>query len=322
MEQKLDRSALVVPYTMLEREALDWALLFFDSLIFAHPFPLPMPEHYQPLLALQRVRIWTAERTPPDIQKKDRWLREYKQFAAQNPEPGFLSALKQIRADQTPETRDEIVALLKGGPDRENEAPPAAPAVDGDLLLCLIHEHLRTEWEVDQSLAVVEKAEKNLMHIMDQGWEDGGDLGAAETAFGGLTDSEMVCPPALEAWRQLKNPLASESTTRLTTQAWVWRQYYGLDPEDPSLSSIPLPDIPLAAPPGEALPSSDRARVNQLFWKALTAAPDTRMKNTADLAAGLSHLGLPAAGRYTLVFPPDPATGGSETGPLVLLRRQ
>ena len=319
MEQKLDRSALVVPFTMLEREALDWALLFFDSLIFTHPFPLPLPERYQLLRALQRVRIWTAERTAPDIQKKDRWLREYKQFAAQNPDTGFLSALKQIRADQSPETRDEIVAVLKGGTDRESETPPPAPAVDGDLLLCLIHEHLRTEWEIDQSLAVVERAEKNLMHIMDQGWEGGGDFSAAEPAFSGFSDSEIVCPPAWEAWKQLKNPLAAESTIRLTTQVWVWREYYGLDPEDPFLASIRLPEIHAEAGSGEPLEKIDKTMLEPYFGDALFAdRPKAMAEKSADLAVALTNLGLPPEGRYTLVFPPDRETALTK---MVLLMR-
>ncbi|MCU0578682.1 MAG: hypothetical protein MUF69_03960, partial [Desulfobacterota bacterium] len=101
-------------------------------------------------------------------------------------------------------------------------------------------------------------------------------------------------------------------------QVWVWREYYGLDPEDPALSIVSLPDLSRAAPPEEAL----RAQVNQLFWKALAAPPDGRLRTALDLAAILSPPGLPGEGRYILVFPPARETGGSGTGQLVLLRRQ
>ena len=106
----------------MEEEATYWSLLLFGPLVFLHPYPLACPEPYRKLRAEGLIQVLSPERTAEEIRQKDRRLREFQTFVAQNPDFSFLEYLKQVKPGKHLETRDEILDLLRGKPSKTLEA--------------------------------------------------------------------------------------------------------------------------------------------------------------------------------------------------------
>ncbi|MBI5583070.1 MAG: hypothetical protein HY892_04545 [Deltaproteobacteria bacterium] len=308
----------------MEEEALGWSLLFSDRVIFLHPFPLDLPESCRPLLDRKVLQVLTPSRTAEEIREKDRRLREFRAFVTQNPDFSFLETLKQSVPAEPLETRDEILEQLRGGSpvSGRNEGFPREDA--GGILLCLIHDWISQQWEIDRSLDRFASQEKALAEIMEAGFEFSGDWTAPGTAFVAPADPELVCPPALEAWRKLKEQLAPAAPFRLTTQQWVWKDQYHLDPEDAPSPALSLPGWVFASVEAFLGASASWTAagllqpIRRMFWELASGSSSGTVE---DLQGALKTLALPEAGRYVLTFPPfpGPASGGLE--PLLLLRQ-
>ena len=93
---------------------------------------------------------------------------------------------------------------------------------------------------METSLAAIEEQEKNLI----QGWQENPEevsiWKSADPLVLKRIETEINCPPALAAWRELKNTLVPEPVPLFTTQQWVWAEHYGLDPEEGRSNSLPL----------------------------------------------------------------------------------
>ena len=116
MEKNRIQGVLVTPYTLMEPEATYWSLLLFGPLVFLHPYALACPDPYQRLLAEGLIQVLAPDRTPEEIRQKDRRLREFQTFVAQNPDFSFLEYLRQVKPGEHLESRDEILDLLRGKP--------------------------------------------------------------------------------------------------------------------------------------------------------------------------------------------------------------
>jgi hypothetical protein len=317
-------SILLSPYTLLEEEALSWALLFSERVLFLHPFPLDLPETCRPLLDRGMIQVLTPSRTPEEIREKDRRIREFRTFAAQNPDFSFLEYLKQAAPAEPLETRDEILEQLRGGSPGSGRVESSSKGAAGEMLLCLIHDWLSQQWEIDRSLDRVAGQEKALAGIMEAGFEFSGDWTIPGSAFVAPAEAELVCPPALEAWKKLKEELAPGAPLGLTTQKWVWRERYLLDPEDDATRSISLPGRLVRSiesfaedlQSGSATGTLQRLRT---IFRELAQGSQPFRPLAEDLQIALRDLSPPEPGRYALV-PPPPDNPGSETKcPLFLL---
>ncbi len=241
MDSKLNHSALICPYTLMEEEALSWAILLFQQALLLHPYPLPLPVSFQSLADQGLIQVRSPVRTREEIREKDILLRELEHYVANNPGRGFLKYLMEATAQEEMETQEEIAGLMMGRPLKKPISD--SPLVSGPILLCLIHDWMIQEREVETSLAAIEEQEK----ILVQGWQENPEevsiWKSAEPLVLKRIESEINCPPALSAWRELKNRLVPEPVTLFTTQQWVWAEHYGLDPEEGRTDSIPLPDL-------------------------------------------------------------------------------
>jgi hypothetical protein len=316
---------LVSPYTLLDEEALGWSLLFSDRVLFLHPYPLDLPETCRHLMDRGLLQVHTLPRTPEEIREKDRKIREFQAFVSQNPDFSFLEYLRQSHHEEPLETRDEILAHLRGGApktDRVRESP-GEPA--GDILLCLIHDWISQQWEIDRSLDRLADQEKALAGIMEAGFEFSGDWSAPGSSFVASADPELYCPPALLAWKSLKEQLAPKASVMVTTQKWVWQDRYRLDPDDPSVPSLPLPgwadasvesfqqDIHSWTSAGSLQP------VRQMFGELALGSPPDGQK-VKGLQTALEAFALSGPGRYRLVLPPLPSPETEVKEALFLLR--
>jgi hypothetical protein len=313
--------ALVCPYTLIEEEALAWAIILFNQATLLHPFPLPVPASYIPLMNRGRLEIRSLERSQEEIRIKDRKLRAIQTFIAGYPEESFLKYLRGTAAGESFETQEEITALLKERSVRKD--PGDYPAVDGQTLLCLIHGWMMEKWEMEAALAKVEALEKNLTSGWQENSEEAVTWPSPVPSFSKINEPEIPCPQALTAWQELKDQLAPGPANLFTTQRWLWAERFGRDPEEEAPFSVLLPDLgPFSSPDFknqiEDLASSKSAISPDLegSLKALMTSPSER--SIVDFQRALSRLDLPPAGRYHLILPPanPPAKEPSALGDL------
>ena len=85
---------------------------------------------------------------------------------ADNPGRGFLKYLIEAASQEEMETQEEITGLMMGRPLKKPLRDSSL--VSGPILLCLIHEWMIQEWEVETSLAAIEEQEK----VLVQGWQE------------------------------------------------------------------------------------------------------------------------------------------------------
>ena len=241
MNPESSQPALICPYTLIEEEALIWSILLFNQVVLLHPYPLPLPAPCHPLVDRGLLKIRTLERTREEIREKDRRLREIRTYIANDPDRGFLKYLKEVDSMKDQETEEEIVGLLKGRPVIKPFKDFSV--VKAPILLCLIHEWMMLEWEVEASLAEIEEQEKILARGWQENTEEGSNWKPDALPARGKNEFQILCPPALAAWRELKKQLAPEPLNLFTTEQWVWEDYYGQDPEEGGIISIPLPDL-------------------------------------------------------------------------------
>ena len=213
----------------MEQEATYWSLLLFGPLVFLHPYTLACPDPTRELLAEGLIQVLAPERTPEEIRQKDRAIEGVPNL--RGPEPGFqLPGIPQ--AGETRETSGnpgrnpgsaarKTIKIPGGGETRK--------ALAGDLFLCIIHDWLNKEWEIDLSLEQFGEQELGLARIMDQSPEFSSDWAASEKTFVAPTEAEMVCPPALTAWKELRAQLAPGPGLLITNQPWVRRDPLCLD---------------------------------------------------------------------------------------------
>jgi hypothetical protein len=298
-------SALICPYPLLEKEVLAWTVLLFNQVYGLMPFPVAVPEPLQKLVDTGLLQMRIFPRTGEEIREKDRFLRNLHYYVAGLPELGFLEYLNQAGFKKEFETLDEILRSLRGG--FSSEAAQAPSVLTGSFLLCLIHDWLVQEWSIDQALVGVEQMESALA----QGWQE--DFGE-ETSLAVPRPQKLIralkeipCPLALGTWRILRNSLFPEPRTLITTQSWVWADYYGFDPREGRVDSILLPELGSewvekreeweAQGKGKTFIESLAgllAAGNEKEWKA----------KSAEFGGFLRDLGLSQLGRYRLIFPP------------------
>ena len=299
----------MTPYTLMEPEATYWSLLLFGPLVFLHPYALAWPEAYQKLLAEGLVQVLAPERTLEEIREKDRRLREFQGFVAQNPDFSFLEYLRQVKPGEHLESRDEILGLLRGRPSKPQEGVETRHPLMGDLFLCIIHDWLIKEWEIDQSLEQFGEQELGLARIMDQSPEFSSDWAASEKSFVAPTEAEMVCPPALAAWKELRAQWAPGPGRLVTNQPWVRREHYALTDEEFPSPSLPLPALRFSSfddflahyhrwsQAGNL--NALRDKIEDFFSK-----PGTSEQEMDEFLDVLNQLNLKDPGRYALYLPP------------------
>jgi hypothetical protein len=325
MISKLNHPALICPYTLLEEESLAWAILIFQQALLLHPYPLPLPVSFQSPADRGLIQVRTMVRTREEIKGKDKQLKEFGDYVANNPGRGFLKYLKEAADLEEMETQEEIAGWIKGRPFTGSKR--VFSIINGPILLCLIHEWMMKEWEVETSLAAIEEQEK----IMVQGWQENPEEGSIGESTDPVVlkrnEAEFNCPPALAAWWDLKNTLVPEPVTLFTTQQWVWENHYDLDPEESRINSIPLPDLgslTTANFNNQDVHRIIREKMDAVLHPAPAFDPQRAID---DFQKALWELGLPSDGKYRLVFPPyppsfqPPPSPSSQKGsdPLILL---
>jgi hypothetical protein len=323
MEKNRIQRVLVTPYTLMEPEATYWSLLLFGPLVFLHPYTLAWPAPYQELLAEGLIQVLAPDRTPEEIRQKDRGLREFQTFVAQNPDFSFLETLRQVKPGEHLESRDEILDLLRGRPTKHREGVETRNTLTGDLFLCIIHDWLNKEWEIDLSLEQFGEQELGLARIMDQSPEFSTDWAASEKTFIAPTEAEMVCPPALTAWKELRAQLAPGSGCLITNQPWVRQEHYALTDDESPSPSLPLPALRFPSFDGFLAGyrswsqagnlSPLRQRIENFFSK-----PGTNEQEMGEFLDALNQLNLKGPGRYSLYLPP-PALPSPLPEPLLLI---
>jgi hypothetical protein len=323
MEKNCVQGVLVAPYPLMEPEATYWSLLLFGPLVFLHPYSLVWPDPYRELLAEGLVQVLAPDRTPEEIREKDKRVREFQSFVAQNPDFSFLESLRQVKPGEPLESRDEILDLLRGQPSKPRERAETRNPLTGELFLCLIHDWLNKEWEIDLSLDKYEVQERGLARIMDESPEFSVDWASAEKSFITPNAAELVCPPALTAWKGLRERLLPEAGRLITNQPWVRREHYALAYEEFPSPPLPLPDLRFPSFEGflasyrrwsqAGVLSPLRKRIEDFFSK-----PGISEKEMGEFLAALNQLNLKGPGRYSLYLPP-PALPSSAPEPLLLI---
>ncbi|HMK64391.1 MAG TPA: hypothetical protein VK564_01270, partial [Thermodesulfobacteriota bacterium] len=234
-------------------------------------------------------------------------------YVAGLPELGFLEYLNQAGFKKESESLDEILRSLRGG--LTPEATQAPSVQTGSLLICLIHDWLIQEWAIDQALAGAEQMETALA----QGWQE--DLGeeapVAVSRPQRLSRAlrEIPCPLALGAWRILRRSLFPEPWTLITTQPWVWADYYGFDPLEGLVDSVLLPELRSDWLQSREVREGQGKALKESLAGLLAVENEKDWKGRADEFRGsLGDLELSQQGRYRLIFP------ARETGKKILGR--
>jgi hypothetical protein len=319
----------------MEEEALAWSILIFDQVLLLHPFPLPFSETYQTLADQGLLQARTAERSEEENRQKDRILREINVFMAGNPDLGLLKYLKQTSLMAQDETREEIVDLLKRQPLQKTARDSST--LTGSILLCLIHDWMIQEQAIESSWAKVEEQEKRLF----QSWRENPEEESIWPDLSPLdlkrVETEILCPLALSAWKSLRARLFPDPLPLLTTQSWVWADYYGIDPLEGRTTSVPLPDLGFSdlvgfyKAPREWVTRWSENGLRESFRGLLKATMDFGgPETTAGFLKSLAALGLPSDGKYRLILPPVASLSGkpaifpdkNETDVLILLTHQ
>jgi hypothetical protein len=317
--------ALVCPYTLMAEEALAWAVLLFRQTLLLHPYPLPLPLSFQVLADQGLIQVRSLVRTREEIKEKDKRLRAFKDYVDNNPGRGFLKYLMEAAARDKMETQEEITGLLKGRPLTGSDRDFSD--INGPILLCLIHEWMLREWEVETSLAAIEEQEKIMIRSWQENPEEGSIWKSVDPVVLKRDEGEINCPPALAAWWDLKKALVPEPVTLCTTQQWVWAEYYHLDPEEVRSSSIPLPDMG-SLKEGMFQNNKITGVIREKREAVLVPSPGSASKNAVhDFQKALEELGLPPDGRFSLILPPhlpssqaSPSPSGEKSpDPLILL---
>jgi hypothetical protein len=323
MKKEIKPPVLITPYTLMEEEATYWSLLLFGPLLFLHPYALTCPETYRKLLAEGLIQVLSPDRTPDEIRQKDKRLREFQTFVSQRPDFSFLEYLKQARPGKQLETRDEILDLLRGKPVKSRGEAEPRNTMEGDLFLCIIHELLNKEWEIELSLEQLQEQELGLARLMDQSPEFSRDWAASEKTFIAPFEAEIICPPALAAWEALRAQLASGPGRLLTDQPWVRRVHYGANSEE-----FPSPGLPL---PALRFPSFEEFLESYRRWSQagdlaplrqwiedFFSGPGTSNQERAKFTEALDQLRLKDPGPYSLYLPP-PTLPFPAAEPLLLI---
>jgi hypothetical protein len=332
MNSAYSQTTLICPYTLMEEEALTWSIILFNQALLLHPFPLPLPVAFQPLVDQGWLQVRSPDRSQEEIRIKDKSVREVQAFIAGKPDLGFLKYLKEVSLLEERETQEEIVGLLKGHPSKRS--PRDTDSLNGHILLCLIHEWIMQEWVIDAALTKIEEQEKNLA----QGWLEGleEELIWNKGDSRGLkrNQTEIPCPLALKAWKELKNQLSPGPSCLFTNQTWVWENHYGTDWEEGQAVSISLPDLSSSnADSFRALRKETLIKKKmppiQEAWKRLLDALFFGKTEAliAEFQKNLSSLDLPDQGRYKLILPlfqpsqEEPTTpfGRGDVNPLILI---
>lgn len=150
----------------------------------------------------------------------------------------------------------------------------------------------------------IEEQEKILAQSWQENPKESSEWKSAQTLTLKRNEVEIHCPPALTAWRELKNKLAPESFILFTNQEWVWEDYYGLDLEETGIQTIPLPYL---GPLNMAnFQNYDFRQVIQEKMERLlqTLEASEQEKAKDDFLKALSKLKLPSEGQYQLILPP------------------
>jgi hypothetical protein len=297
-------SALICPYPLMEEEALAWTALLFNQVYGLMPFPLEIPETFRKLGDLGLLQMRVFPRTGDEIREKDRFLRELHYYVAGLPELGFLEYLNQTGFKKEFESLDEILRSLREGFTSEAAQEPSV--LTGSFLLCLIHDWLVQEWAIDQALAGVEQMETALT----QGWRE--DFGEETSAALPRPQKppralkEIPCPLALGAWRILRHSLFPEPWTLITTQSWVWADYYGVDPREARVESVLLPELGSDwIQKVEEWESQGKGKAFKESFAGLLAVENENdwEGKMSEFRESLRALGLSQQGRYRLIFP-------------------
>jgi hypothetical protein len=309
MEKNIKPPVLVTPYTLMEEEATYWSLLLFGPLLFLHPYVLAWPDPYQKLLAEGLIHVLSPDRTPEEIRQKDRRLRGFQSFVAQSPDFSFLEYLKKVRPGKHLETRDEILGLLRGKPVKSRDEVEPRNALEGDLYLCIIHELLNKEWEIDLSLDKLQVQELGLARLMDQSPEFSSDWASSEKTVITPFEAEIICPPARAVWEELRAQLAPGPSRLLTDQPWVRRVHYGANLEESLSPGLPLPALRFHS--FEEFLESYRRWSQSGYLGTLRqriedflSGPGTFEQDRAEFTEALNPLHLKDPGRYSFYFPP------------------
>jgi len=308
MNSEYSQTALIGPYTLMEDEALAWSIILFKQTLLLHPFPLPLPQSYQPLVDQGWLQVRSPSRSPGEIRQKDKKLREIETFISEKPDQGILKYLKEasLLADQ--ETQEELVGILKGEPYSKGFQQNQLSS--GSLLLCLIHDWILQEWAVEAALVDIEEQEKQLTQSWQEGLEEGPIGSTKETQRSKRNEMEIPCPLALQAWKELKSLLVPEPVFFFTSQPWVWKNYYGTDWEESQATSLVLPDLGFSAqdflqPLWEEALIQEHILLLRETWEGILR--DIFLGNIKQLEKkwplALSALKLPNPGRYQLVLP-------------------
>jgi hypothetical protein len=323
MEKNRIQEVLVTPYTLMEPEATYWSLLLFGPLVFLHPYSLAWPDPYRELLAEGLVQVLTPDRTLEEIRQKDRGLRDFQTFASQNPDFSFLEYLRQVKPGEHLESRDEILGLLRGRSPKPREGAETRQSLTGDLFLCLIHDWLNKEWEIDLSMENFGELDRGLARIMDQSPEFSSDWVSSQDTYITPTEAERICPPALAAWKALRAQLAPGPGRLITNQPWVRREHYALTDEESPSPALPLPALRFPSfegflasyrrwsQAGDLIPL--RQGIEDFFSK-----PETSDRERDEFPETLKPLDLKEPGRYSLYLPP-PALPSPAPEPLLLI---
>jgi hypothetical protein len=309
MNSEVLQPALICPYTLMEEEALFWSILFFNKAILLHPFPLPLPASCEFWVDQGQLQVRSLRPTQEEIRDKDRRLREIENYIVHNPDRGLLKYLREAASMQDQETQEEIVGFMKGQPFTKPLMDKSI--LNGPVLLGLIHEWMIKEWEVETSLADIEKQEK----ILAQSWQESSEEESQWESTAPMVlkrnEVDILCPPALTFWRELRNKLAPEPLNLFTTQQWVWADHYGLDPEEDRTISISLPD--LSSLNRDAFQNQAKVWAQEKRDLALQEKMEGLLRppkgpdlgRAADeFQKALSALGLPSGGKYQLILPP------------------
>jgi hypothetical protein len=313
---------LICPFTLAAEETMAWCLLLLGEATLLHPFPLKVPAWCDRLISEGKLKILVPPRSPEEIRQKDRRLREIRAFGQEHPDRGFLEYLKGATARTGDESLDEIRSLLRGHRSGPLEQSKESGPTEGEVLLCLIHDWLMNQWEIEATLERIEEKEQRLI----QGWEEGLEESISIRSNEPLTvkdrEREIICPEALKTWWDLKDRLAPEPAGLLTDQRWVWSDYYGVECEAYSESGIILPDMVdvtsetfwerYAAWNAEGVLAPIRKSLQLLLANRVTADREPAIQ---DLQSALKNLGLQPGSAQKIILPPTE----SHQEPLLLL---
>jgi hypothetical protein len=312
-------AALIGPYTLMEEEALSWAILLFQKAVLLHPFPLPLPESYNLLIGKGWLQVRIPAATPEEIKLKDKRIRAIEAFIDGMPEQSFLKYLHEVSLQEDWETQEEILGQMRGEPG--GRFPKKNEPISGQLLLCLIHSWITQQWVLEAALNKIAEQEQNLARSWQESLEEE-DQGSQEGPRRIKKEEfEIPCSLALTAWEQLKKQLISDPGLLFTSQSWVWKNLFGTDWDESPTLSLPLPELPFSGVESfsewmEGARSGPLIPTIRGVWKRLLNPSSSRDSKEVqrEWEKTLSTLGLTGQGRYQLILPLFQSEPGSSPG--------